>query len=562
MTAPILPSRRHFIRQLATGSAALSSSMLLSACGGGDGDGERRVAFVHGVASGDPLADRVILWTRATPDRSGRFVVDWEVARDVSFAQIVARGSVETSEQQDFTVKVDAVGLQPDSVYYYRFLHGSEISPVGRTRTLPVGSVSEVKLTVLSCANHAAGYFNVCREVATVDAHVAVFLGDYIYEHARGGYASQDAEALERLAEPAHECLTLADYRLRYAQYRRDADLQAFHAALPMIPVWDDHEIADNVWLNGAEGHNAGEVSFAARKAAALQAWHEWLPARDIHPGKPELIYRSFAFGDLLALHMLDTRVVARARSLNFMDYLGADGSFEAARFAADLASPQQQLLGENQTVWLQSQMATSSATWQVLGQQVLMARMNIPAPVAMQRIGFSDYAALVMKAQTAPQSLMPQEQAILAQPSIPYNLDAWDGYPVARDTVLGTARALGKNLVVLSGDTHNAWASNLADYAGNPVGVEFATASVSSPGLEELLPQENPQLLAAGLMQLIEPLKYANTGDRGYLVLTVTPQACTAQWRFVSTVKSRTYTAFAGPTLHTLAGSHVIAEV
>ena len=225
-------------------------------------------------------------------------------------------------------------------------------------------------------------------------------------------------------------------------------------------------------------------------------------------------------------------------------------------RFAADLADTDRQLLGAEQLLWLQQQLSGSAATWQMLGQQVLMGRMNIPAPLVLGQISFSAYSALVYKAQTAPATLTPQEQFILAQPAIPYNLDAWDGYAMAREMVLGMAKTLDKNLVVLAGDTHNAWASDLQDYQGNAVGVEYAVASVSSPGLEEYFPSENPLAVAAGLESIIGPLKYANTGDRGYMVVTATPGECRADWHYVSTVKSEEYTTLAGKSLRTLPGA------
>ncbi len=290
----------------------------------------------------------------------------------------------------------------------------------------------------------------------------------------------------------------------------------------------------------------------------ALQAYHEWMPTRN---AQPDVIYRSFAFGNLLALHMLDTRVVGRDAQVDYAAFF-KPGGFDAAGFTAAVGNPARQLLGTAQTQWLQQQMTASSATWQMLGQQVLMGRMNIPAPILMETlqpgsgVTVSRYAAIVAKARTAPATLTPEEQAILAQPSIPYNLDAWDGYQAARETVLGMARAMNKNLVVLAGDTHNAWASELNDMNGNPVGVEFATSSVSSPGFEEYLPNENPATLSAALLQLVEPLKYCDTARRGYMVVTATATECRAQWVYVNTITSRQFTTSAETTLAVQAGT------
>jgi alkaline phosphatase D len=568
-----LRQRRRFLRHFAVGSAFASGAAMLPLRALAQGaesmapHGEHqaqmlalhrfRIAFEHGVASGDPLARQVVIWTRISIERNVPLPVLWEVSLDAGFRRIVRAGLALTGAERDYTVKVDVSGLRPDTAYFYRFTAGRAQSPVGRTRTLPVGSVNKVKLAVFTCSNFPAGYFHAYREAAKLnDVHAAVHLGDYIYEYGRGQYASEDAAAMDREVLPEGELLSLDDYRQRYAQYRGDADLQAVHAAMPFIHVWDDHEIANDTWKDGAENHDpVSEGSFQTRRAHALRAFHEWLPIRTPDPRRPQQIYRSFAFGNLLALHMLDTRVIARDQQLEYANYFGSDGSFDSVRFAADLASTERQLLGTDQLLWLQQQFGGSAATWQVLGQQVLIGRMNIPAPLVLGQIGFSAYAAILAKAQAAPASLSEQEKIILAQPAIPYNLDAWDGYPMARETVFGMARQMNKNLVVLAGDTHNAWANDLLDYQGNPVGVEFAVASVSSPGFEAYFPNENPAVVAAGLEALIGPLKYANTGDRGYMVVTATPTECRCDWHYVSTVKAREYTLLPGKSLRTFPG-------
>ena len=553
-------SRRQFIRQFAASTAALSTSAALSACGGSSVQ-PVYVTFEHGVASGDPLSDRVIIWTRVTPSLNydGRdFDVSWQVASDAEFAKIVKSGNAVTNAARDFTVKVDVTGLSPNSVYFYRFNFDSRLSPVGKTKTLPTGKVSQVKLAVMTCSNYPAGYFNVYAEIAKLnDIDVAVHLGDYIYEYPRDGYASQDAATLNRLVEPKTETVTLTDYRSRYAIYRRDADLQAMHAAVPLIAVWDDHEFANDAWIGGAENHDpATEGPFSARRAAALQAYHEWMPVRLNDPTKNDRIYRSFDFGDLVSLHMLDTRLIGREKQLSYASYMAAGGAFDAARFTADMSNPTRQLLGAEQLTWLQTQMTKSSATWQILGQQVLMARMNIPAPLVLGQISFSDYTNLLGKAQVAPASLTVAERTVLAQPAIPYNLDAWDGYVAARETVFGVAKALNKNLIALAGDTHNTWASDLQDMNGVAVGVEFGVTSVTSPGFEEIFPKEDPAKVAGGLEQIIGPLVYAETKNRGYMVVTATPTETSAEWRYVSTVKSKTYSPVAGKTLKVLPGA------
>ncbi|MFZ6818962.1 alkaline phosphatase D family protein [Undibacterium sp. Ji22W] len=552
-------TRRQFIRQFAASTAAASTTLALTACGGA-GIAPVYASFEHGIASGDPLSDRVIIWTRVTPSLNydGRdFEITWQVASDDQFSKIVKSGNVVTNAGRDFTVKVDVTGLSPNTVYFYRFNFDSRISPVGRTKTLPVGNVQQVKLAVVTCSNYPAGYFHVYAEVAKLaDIDAVIHLGDYIYEYPRDGYASQDAASLNRLVEPKTEIITLTDYRSRYAIYRADSDLQAVHAKLPFITVWDDHEFANDTWIGGAENHDpATEGPFSARRAAALQAYNEWMPIRLPDASKNDRIYRSFDFGNLASLHMLDTRLIGRDKQLSYTNYIDASGNFDAVKFGTDMGNPARQLMGAEQTNWLQSQFTKSSAVWQILGQQVLMARMNIPAPLVLGKINFSDYTALLGKAQLAPATLTATEKAILAQPAIPYNLDAWDGYVVARETLFATAKALDKNFIALAGDTHNTWASDLNDMGGNAIGVEFGVTSVTSPGFEEIFAKEDPAKVAAGLEQIIEPLVYADTKSRGFMIVTATPTETRAEWRYVSTVKSKTYTMLNGKSLKVLPG-------
>ncbi len=480
----------------------------------------------------------------------------WEIATDTAFANIVASGETVATAARDFTVKVDATGLRQGTTYYYRFRAYNDVSPTGRTRTLPTGSVGQVKFAVFSCSNYPAGYFNVYADAAKRnDLDATIHLGDYIYEYGATGYASQNAAALGRVSDPTNEILTLTDYRKRYSQYRRDTDLQNLHAAAPMIVVWDDHELANNTYRAGAENHTtATEGDFALRKAAALQAYHEWMPTR---VSQPDIIYRSFDFGNLVSLHMLDTRVVGRDLQLDYSNYFKPTG-FDGAAFVADVGNPARQLLGATQASWLQQRMSASTATWQVLGQQVLMGRMNIPAPILAEAltpgsgVSLAAYAAIAAK---QPATLSATEQAILAQPSIPYNLDAWDGYAVARETIFATAKSLNQNLVVLAGDTHNAWASGLKDLNDTAIGVEFATPSVSSPGFEAFF-ADPPALVAGGLTQLIGPLEYTDTARRGYMIITATPAECRADWVYVSTIASRSFTSTSDKALRILPGA------
>ncbi|MCM8566753.1 alkaline phosphatase D family protein [Thauera linaloolentis] len=525
--------------------------------------------FDYGVASGDPLADRVVLWTHARrPDSDAVVELVYEVSLVEDFSTLVSSGTLSAAMDSDFTAKVDASGLQPGSVYYYRFRAGDQTSPVGRTRTLPAGDVSEVRFAVMSCSNYPAGYFNVYREIAQSDAEFAIHLGDYIYEYEVGGYADENAATLGRVSVPAGELLALADYRLRHAQYKSDPDAQRLHAAMPMIAVWDDHEIANDTYKDGAENHDADEGRFGARRDAALQAYHEWMPIRT--GAMHDHIYRRFDFGRLVSLHMLDTRVVGRDKQVSLGALAGLEGAAEQALAYGEFTSPSRQLLGAEQFAWLQSQLASSGANWQVFGQQVLMGRMEVPASVLAalnpenispeaQAAGMQAIAAyLEAKAkQDAGLVLAPAEAALLdpqQNPRLGYNLDAWDGYIAAREAVLATAHQLGKRVVSLAGDTHNAWHSDLtlkglADpaLAGVKVGEEFATTSISSPGFEATLSALPAAQLEQIFTAIIDDLKWVDASRRGYLKMHFTADEARGEWVFVDTVISRDYTAETG---------------
>jgi alkaline phosphatase D len=321
--------------------------------------------------------------------------------------------------------------------------------------------------------------------------------------------------------------------------------------------VWVDHEFADDAWRDGAADHKpAKEGPFSLRKAAAIRAYHEWMPIRLPDARNPERIYRSFDFGKLVSLHMLDTRLIGRDQQVMMSSYEDADEKFDAAKFRADVASPRRKMIGDRQMAWLEQGVRHSSAAWQIIGQQVLMARMEYPMPVATGEVSCADYAALKEQASRAPQSLTPRQQALLAAPTLPCYLDSWDGYQSDREKVFDIMRRHDKNLVVLAGDTHNAWASDLRDARNRRIGVEFATASVSSPGLECSYPDQDPATVAHMMETLIDPLYYAQTSKRGYMIITATGAEVRCDWRFVDTVHSRRYKAATERSLRTLAGT------
>lgn len=567
-TMPQSFSRRDFVIKVASVSSVLAAGFALSSCG----SGTEEPVFLYGVASGDPLTDRVILWTHAQfPSISDAVILRYEVAEDNTFTTIVSSGTVTASADTGYTAKADATGLSAGKAYFYRFTSGKTISPVGQTRTLPTNA-SQLRMAVLSCSNYPAGFFNVYAEVAKSDCDIALHLGDYIYEYAANGYASERSVQLNRQSVPMNEILTLDDYRKRHAQYKSDIDSKNLHARMPMIAVWDDHETANDAYKDGAENHDpAKEGSWVARRAAGLQAYHEWMPIRT--GSDRTKIYRSFNWGNLVNLHMLDTRLIGRDQQVDIVALSGMAGDAKRAEAVATFSSPTRQLLGAEQLAWLQGQMASSTATWTVLGQQVLMARMEFPASVlaalntsdtspAAQAAGLktiTEYLTAKATAAQAPQLLTDAQKALLnttLNPKLGYNLDAWDGYVVARETLLATAAQLGKKLISLAGDTHNAWHSDLTlmglanpAMAGVKVGQEFATSSVSSPGLEAYLATLPPTQIKAIFEGVVDDLNWMDASLRGYLKMSFTSAEAKGEWVFVSTIDSRSYTATLGHT-------------
>src|SRR5688572_4132948 len=317
--------------------------------------------FRHGVASGDPLTDRVMLWTRVTapPTRSaiGPIDVQWVMASDEALQQVVARGTAQAAPERDFTVKVDAGGLSPGRTYHYAFTAGGERSPIGRTKTLPERT-DRLRVASVSCSNYPTGYFNVYRCLANrPDLDAVVHLGDYIYEFAANRYSDP---SISRSVEPVTEIVTLADYRTRYAYYRNDPDLQAVHRQHPFIVVWDDHELANDAWSGGAGNHNASQGDWKVRQRAAYRAYLEWMPIREVS-GTEIQLYRRFAFGGLADLIMLDTR------GLRDQQVTGGDKTA--------FADSRRTLLGAAQESWLSDTLRASQKSgtqWRILGQQIL----------------------------------------------------------------------------------------------------------------------------------------------------------------------------------------------
>ncbi|MDT0540650.1 alkaline phosphatase D family protein [Croceitalea sp. P059] len=570
-------SRRAFLAKsiLASGGVILASQ--LTACEklddflGGGNDNDVIPRFLHGVGSFDPIANAVIIWTRFTPtaDEVQQAIrINWQMATDIDFQNIVKEGMQYANLENDFTIVQDVTGLNSNGKYYYRFMQEdlAVTSMIGETITLPEAGVpvDNLKVAVCSCSNYPAGLFNVYDAIANSDADLVLHLGDYIYEYQVGGYGTnENTSVLGREHDPATEILSLEDYRLRYRQYRTDEGLQLAHQKKPFVVVWDDHEITNDAYNEGAENHDESEGDYEARLQRAIQVHSEYLPVRTDTLG---VIYRNFEYGNLVNLVMLDTRIIGRDKQLSFTDFFGAGGAFDFAGFADALGDPSRALMGQEQLAWTANAVGGSSAKWQVLGQQVLMGTMTVPAELLILigqvaagdtspetlsalQTAIVDLSTLKARALAGDPTLTEAELGRLAA-QVPYNLDAWDGYAVEREQLYGILN--GKSAVVFAGDTHNAWHNILTDINGNKVGEEFACSSVTSPGFEGIFGTDPATI--AGIEQaftlLIDGLQYFDAKQRGYVLAEFTQGAATASYRFIDTLASAAYTEVEGNTV------------
>ncbi|MEV0255443.1 alkaline phosphatase D family protein [Streptomyces sp. NPDC050732] len=507
----LAPSRRTVVKAAAAGAALAAPLASIPA------HAAERPAFHHGVASGDPLPDGVLLWTRVTPTPdavpgSGKgpdVEVRWEVAEDKGFTRAVAHGAITARASSDHTVKADVRGLLQATTYYFRFSVGDVRSPVGRTRTTPAHDASAhgVRFGVVSCANWEAGHFSAYRHLAArTELDAVLHLGDYIYEYKSGEYPS--AEHVVRPHEPRHEIRTLADYRTRHGVHKTDPDAQAMHAAHPVIAIWDDHEFADNAWSGGAVNHSPEtEGDWAGRMAAAKQAYFEWMPVRTSTEGT---VYRRVRFGKLADLHLLDLR--------SFRSEQAGFGSGE-------VDDPDRTLTGRAQLDWLKSGLASSDAAWKLVGTSVMIS------PVAFGSL---------------PAHLLEPLAELLGLPKegLAINADQWDGYTDDRKELIAHLRDRNiRDTVFLTGDIHMAWANDVpvkaATYPLSPsAATEFVVTSVSSDNIDDMLgvAPHTVSLVAAGALKAANRhVKWLDMDSHGYGVLDVTAERSQMDYYVIS---------------------------
>jgi len=511
-------------------------------------DVEAPGAFGHGVASGDPAPTSVVIWSRVTPpDPMARIPVRWELAADDGFADIIASGEVLAAPSRDWTVKAAPDGLQPGATYYYRFIAGGTASPTGRTRTLPVGPTPRARFAIVSCSNYPFGHFNVYDQIARADdLDAVVHLGDYIYEYGPDGYGGEIGARLGRSHAPATEIVSLADYRMRHAQYKADPSSRAMLARHPLIPIWDDHETTNNSWKDGAENHQPSrEGDWAERRRAALQAYYEWMPVREPEPGRPmEAFFRAFSYGDLLTLTALETRLMARSRQFEYDEVVPTlKSQADVDRFRdAILWDASREMLGEAQLDYMAnafSRAAEAGQPWRLVANQIIMAK--VTAPDLSEYVTEEDIISLEKQWRQA------RAFVEFSKLGLPVNLDAWDGYPAARERFYDMVRRTGgEGMIVVTGDTHTWWANDLAARDGAHMGVELGVNSVTSPS-----PYRSEFLGGKGADYALltnrenKPVRYLSGENHGHIDLVVERGEARARFMAVDTIERTDYNAF-----------------
>ncbi|HBT35400.1 MAG TPA: alkaline phosphatase, partial [Hyphomonas sp.] len=420
---------------------------------------------------------------------------------------------------------------------------GNVDSPEGRLKTTALHGDAPVRMGVVSCSNWQFGYFNAYEALSKEeDLDVILHLGDYLYEYGVDGYGAEVATEIGRVHDPITEMVTLADYRMRHAQYRSDPALQAAHALAPWICTWDDHESTNNSYRTGAQNHNPeeGEGDWSDRKQAAIQAYFEWIPLREPAAGEiTSAVWRSFTFGDVATIHALESRLTGRSPDVSWFDALTGvtDQDVMMQRVAETLETindPARTMLGSEQEAWLSGELKSSverGKAWQVLANQVVMARTKLP--------NFQE--TLTPEQLAAQDNGFVQTMVGFSALGLPFNLDAWSGFPAARERLYAGAAAADAKLITLAGDTHTAWVNTLYDAEGGKRGVEFGCTSITSPGTGAYI---------KGIPDLGEQFADANPEvnwhdpfNRGYTIVTLSKDTARAEYRTVSNILSRDYT-------------------
>ena len=502
--------------------------------------------FTHNVASGEPGADSVLLWTRYVGATGGPSKVRVEISESRDFAKVAGGGEMVTGPWRDHTVKITVDGLAPGRWHWFRFIApDGSLSPVGRTKTLPVGKAARFNIAIFSCSNLGFGEFNAyAHATARDDIDMTLHMGDYIYEYSRGGYDG-GAEFAKRMF-PTGEILTLADYRMRYASYRADPQLQALHAAFPMIPNTDDHEGTNDMWEGGAQNHQPDEGDWTNRKNVAMQVWREWLPVG-------EQPWKAYEIGDLATYYRTDMRAVGRSKPYSHSDFMRAADPAKAFAEFRDGAwqDASMTMMGTEQESWLYRAFARDKAQWSVVGSGTNMGFSLTPgnaldwvAPDATART--RDYARVGIAAGKA---------------GLPPTLDNWGGYPKARSRLLSAAQRTNADLIVVTGDSHNGWAYDLSE-GGKPAGIEFGGHSVTSPGLEQATKGVDQTMIARGMTAEQRELRWVDTSNRGYMHMSLTPQAATNEWVFMDTVRNVSSATKASHRMRVKPGRRVLESV
>jgi len=511
--------------------------------------------FCHGVASGDPDASSVVLWTRVTT--SGEVTLVGEIAQDPEFARILARTDIATGPDRDHTAKWLASGLEPGRTYYYRFRLDNAVSPVGRARTLPAGRLDRLGIALVSCSNFAFGYFNAYEAIAHDSAvDFVLHTGDYIYEYGADGWGDAAGKALGRRHVPAHEIVSLSDYRRRHAQYKTDAGSQAMHAAHTFMACWDDHESANNPWTGGAQNHQpATEGDWQARREASVRAYFEWMPVRKPEwlgqPGRTRMqFWRSYSFGDLATLTTLETRHTARARQIDYAAVIDkAQDPADIARLRRDvLGQPGRRMISPECEADLASSLRRSVAAgqpWRLIGNAIPIARTDVPDLVKLGILPDPDASDTPFAGAALDNA---RELAAKGRAGLPFYPDTWDGYPWAREQLYDLSRKAGAaDLIFLTGDSHSFWANSLRDAKGRAAGVELGTAGVTSPGdfVESGFSDALSRALDQAFAEHIPEVEWTDNMHQGYVRLDLRRDAAEATFIAVDTIRSRSFRPF-----------------